>query len=381
MAAISRPLHGAQQAAEVLEAQGHRVLAVAMGSGEAMALAGLLALSDSPRADAAPCIAELRRLGVKVLIATGDAAVTAGVIARKVGVNGPVLAARPIPEEMGSNGYEVFAGVLPEDKFTLIKALQRLGHTVGMCGDGVNDAPALRQAQIGIAVATATDVAKSAAGIVLTQPGLAGILAAVREGRVTFQRILTYTLRSLVHKVRQLLFIAFGLVLIRHPILTPFMMVMLMITGDFLAMSSTTDNVVPSPQPNAWRIESLTVVGVALGILDLVFCAGVLVAGKYWEGLAPDALQSLTMVTLVFNGQAVFYAVRERRRLWSSRPSALVMLASIVDVLILPMLAATGTLVPRLPMFAVAGAGFASVALAFLLDAMKVVLFRWLQMV
>jgi H+-transporting ATPase len=109
--------------------------------------------------------------------------------------------------------FAVFAGVLPEDKYKLVKAFQNGGHNVAMCGDGANDAPALRQAQMGIAVSTATDVAKSAAGIVLTEPGLGGIVASLKEGRMTFQRILTYTLNSVTKKTVQVLFLAVGLVM------------------------------------------------------------------------------------------------------------------------------------------------------------------------
>src|ERR1700726_1807523 len=150
-----------------------------------------------------------------------------------------------------------------------------------MCGDGANDAPALRQAQIGIAVSTATDVAKSAAGMVLTDPGLAGVVAAVKEGRVTFQRILTYTLNSLTKKIVQVLFLATGLVITGHAILTPLLMVLIMITGDFLGMSLTTDNVRPSPRPNAWQIGKLTVAEIVMGSGELVFCTAVLVFGIY----------------------------------------------------------------------------------------------------
>ena len=145
--------------------------------------------------------------------------------------------------------YSVFAGVLPEDKFNLVKTYQSAGHTVGMCGDGANDAPALRQAQIGIAVSTATDVAKSAAGMVLTAPGLAGVVSAVRQGRIIFQRILTYTLNSITKKIVQVLFIAAGLIMTGHAILTPLLMALIMIVGDILGMSLTTDNVRPSPHP------------------------------------------------------------------------------------------------------------------------------------
>src|SRR5580693_8947861 len=177
--------------------------------------------------------------------------------------------------------FAVFAGVLPEDKYKLVKAFQKGGHTVGMCGDGANDAPALRQAQIGIAVSTATDVAKSAAGVVLTDPGLAGIVAAVKEGRITFQRILTYTLNSMTKKIVQVLFLGVGLIMTGHAILTPMLMIIVMMVGDLLGMSLTTDNVRPSSLPNRWRIDSLTIAGIFMGIAELLFCVGVLAFGHF----------------------------------------------------------------------------------------------------
>ena len=240
-----------------------------------MRVAGLVALSDPPRSDSKPMIERLHALGVHTVMITGDAATTAAFVADAVGLAGAVCPPGRIPDSVGPDDFSVFAGVLPEDKFRLVNAFQNAGHTVGMCGDGANDAPALRQAQIGIAVSTATDVAKCAAGIVLTEPGLAGIVASVREGRITFQRILTYALRSIVHKSRQVLFLGFGLILTKHAILTPMLMVISMITGDFLAMSSTTDNVRPSSMPNSWRIDTLTIVGIALGLFDLAFCVGI----------------------------------------------------------------------------------------------------------
>jgi H+-transporting ATPase len=174
----------AEMAAHELEARGHRVLGIAVGPEGAMRIAGIVALSDPPRSDAKPLIDELRALGVHTVLVTGDSATTAAFVANAVGLTGAVCPPGKIPDRVGADDFAVFAGVLPEDKFRLLKAFQGAGHTVGMCGDGANDAPALRQAQIGIAVSTATDVAKSAAGIVLTEPGLAGIVASVREGRV-----------------------------------------------------------------------------------------------------------------------------------------------------------------------------------------------------
>src|SRR5271168_1192867 len=246
-----------------------------------MKLVGLVALSDPPRTDSAPLVAELRALGVRTVMVTGDAPATAAIVAHAVGLDGAICAPGPIPDAVRPETFAVFAGVLPEDKYKLVKAFQNGGNTVGMCGDGANDAPALRQAQMGIAVSTATDVAKSAAGMVLTEPGLAGIVAAVKEGRVTFQRIMTYTLNSIIKKIVTMLFLIAGLIMTGHAILTPLLMVIVMIAGDFLAMSLTTDNVQPSPMPNTWRIGSLTVAGVVMGVCLLAFCTGVLAIGKF----------------------------------------------------------------------------------------------------
>jgi H+-transporting ATPase len=381
IASLTQPSSEATAAASTLEAQGYRVLGVAAGAPEKMRLAGLIALSDPPRSDAGACIAALRGMGVRTVMVSGDARDTAAVVARAVGLDGAVYPPGPIADTVHAEDFAVFAGVLPEDKYRLVKSLQNAGHVVGMCGDGANDAPALRQAQIGIAVSTATDVAKSAAGIVLTEPGLASIVAAVREGRVTFQRILTYTLRSIVHKTRQVLFLAIGLGITGHAILTPMLVVLSMITGDFLAMSSTTDNVRPSARPNAWRIDSLTIAGVIIGICDLAFCVAVLAAGKFQLGFDIDRLRTLTLVTLLFSSQAIFYVVRERKRLWSSWPSRIVIASSIADLAIIPTMAVNGILMAPLPVSVVFAVFAASLALALVLDQVKVAVFGWLRMV
>jgi len=377
---LSQPSPEAELAANELEKRGHRVLGVAIGTDEVMRLAGIVALSDPPRSDSKPMIDQLRTLGVHTVMVTGDAATTAAFVADAVGLTGAICLPGQIPDSVGPDDFSVFAGVLPEDKFRLVKAFQNAGHTVGMCGDGANDAPALRQAQIGIAVSTATDVAKSAAGIVLTEPGLAGIVASVREGRVTFQRILTYALRSIVHKSRQVLLLGFGLILTKHAILTPMLMVISMITGDFLAMSSTTDNVRPSSKPNSWQIDTLTAVGIALGLVDLVFCAGILTLGTLVLHLDIDTLRTMTLVTLAFNGQAVFYVVRERRRLWSSRPSLLVLASGILDVLIIGTLALGGILMAPLAPSIVAGIFVIAIVLALIMDQVKFWLFAHFKM-
>jgi H+-transporting ATPase len=359
-----------------LQAKGFRVLAVAAGPPDSLKLVGLIALSDPPRADSAALVAELKGLGVRTIMATGDARATAEVVAGMVGIEGRVWATTPLSEDLRADEFSIFAGVLPEDKFRLVKALQKAGHLVGMCGDGANDAPALRQAQMGIAVFTATDVAKSAAGIVLTEPGLGGIVTSVKEGRRTFQRILTYTLRSIVHKVVQVLFLSAGLVITGHAILTPTLMVLMMVTGDFLAMSSSTDNVRPSPKPNIWRIRNLTIAGVIMGMVDLMFCVACLATGKLVLGLDTDTLRTLTVITLVFSGQALFYVARERQHLWSSLPGRWLIVSSITDLALISVLAINGFLMTAIPIGILVGVFAAAIIFAFVLDAVKSVLFH-----
>ena len=341
-----------------------------------MKLVGLVALSDPPRTDSAPLVAELRALGVRTVMVTGDAPATAAIVAHAVGLDGAICPPGPIPASVRPETFAVFAGVLPEDKYKLVKAFQNDGNTVGMCGDGANDAPALRQAQMGIAVSTATDVAKSAAGMVLTEPGLAGIVAAVKEGRVTFQRILTYTLNSITKKIVQVLFLAVGLIMTGHAILTPLLMVVIMITGDFLGMSLTTDNVRPSPTPNTWRIGRLTVAGVIMGIGELALCTAVLVFGAYQLGLGIETLRTLAFVAIVFGNQATTYTNRERRHLGSSRPGGWVVASSIGDLLIASTLAIGGIAMAPLPISMVLGVLAAAIVFAIVLDLAKVPVFH-----
>lgn len=375
--ALAQPSAEAKSAIANLDKQGLRVLAVAAGppSGP-LEVFGLIGLSDPPRSDSASLIKELTAQGVRTVMVTGDAPGTAAIVAKAVGLNGAIYPGGVFPKDLHPEQFAVFAGVFPDGKYNLVKVFQAAGHTVGMCGDGANDAPALRQAQMGVAVSTATDVAKSAAGIVLTTAGLGGIVAAVKEGRTAFQHILTYTLNSVVKKIVNVLFLGIGLLLTGHAILTPMLMVIIMITGDFLGMSITTDNVRQSPTPNKWQIGKLTQACAVLGICLLAFCIGALLVGKYRLGLNLGALQTLAMTALVFGGEATLYNVRERHHLWSSRPGKWVVAASVGDVLIISALAMRGIAMKSLSPSLVISMIFASIIFALLLDLIKVPIFR-----
>jgi H+-transporting ATPase len=249
-------------------------------------------------------------------------------------------------------------------------ALQRESHVVGMCGDGVNDAPALRQAQIGIAVASATDVVKAAAGMVLTEPGLSGIVFAVREGRIAFRRLLTYTLNMLVKKTEIVLLLGIGLGITGQAIMTPVLMVLMLVTNDFLSMSLTTDRASLAPRPSVWHMQRITAAALLLGVCKLTFSTVMLAVGL-WLRLGAGELQTLTFVTLVLGNQALLYVLRERGRMWRSRPSAWVFMSSAVDIGIVAALALSGTLMAALPWHVMLVVAATTIGFAVMLDQVK----------
>ena len=360
----------AQHRLDELAGLGDRVIAVAAGPPEALRLAGLVAFSDPPREDSAELIGALRDLGVRTVMMTGDSAVTAAAIARKVGIAGTVCPPERLSGTLDGGEFGVFARVVPEEKYRLVMALQQGGHVVGMCGDGANDAPALRQAQIGIAVASATDVAKAAAGMVLTEPGLSGIVFAVREGRIAFRRLLTYTLNMLVKKTEIVLLLGIGLGLTGRPVMTPVLMVLMLLTNDFLSMSLTTDRASSTSRPAVWRMRDITAAALLLGVAKLGFSTAMLGLGR-WSRLGAGELQTLTFVAVVLGNQALLYVLRERGRMWGSRPSAWVLASSAVDVAIVSTLALSGTLMAALTWPLLLIVAVAAIAFALILDQVK----------
>jgi H+-transporting ATPase len=216
--------------------------------------------------------------------------------------------------------------------------------------------------------------------MVLTNPGLTGIVAAVKEGRITFQRILTYTLNSVTKKIVQVLFLGLDLMMTGHAILTPVLMIIVMMAGDLLGMSLTTDQVRPSVLPNNWRIGTLTVAGIVMGVSELAFCGGALAFGYFRLGLGIATLQTLAFFVLVCGNQATMYAVRARGRIWSSpRPSRWLVLSSVADLVIAATLAGCGWLMQPLPFWVLGGVLVGAFAFAFAVDLVKVPVFGRLR--
>ncbi|MBU6427957.1 MAG: HAD-IC family P-type ATPase, partial [Cyanobacteria bacterium REEB65] len=269
---------------------------------------------------------------------------------------------------------DVFAGILPEDKFRLVRSLQGRGHTVGMTGDGVNDAPALKQAEVGIAVANATDVAKAAASIVLMRPGLAGIVTTIEASRRIYQRMFTYTLNRILKSFEVALFLSLALAITGQIVITPLLIVLLLFANDFVTMSLATDHVRASPSPDRWAIQPLLQVGFAMAAMIMAVELLVFLWNARYLPLAQ--LRTLVFLLLVFTSQGAVYLVRERGHFWKSIPSCWMLLASVLDLLVVSSWAIGGILMAPLPA-ALVGETFCIVAAALAgLDFAKVAIFR-----
>ena len=368
--------------AQEIAARGQRVLGVAAGVEGALHFAGLIGLEDAVRDDSRAIVKAIHDAGVRVVMVTGDNALTARAVAEQVGLPAKVCPPDAVHGDLSGGVLEnsIFAGVFPEDKFKLVRGFQRAGAVVGMSGDGVNDAPALRQAEAGIAVANATDVAKAAAAIVLTAPGLGGVLPAIETSRRVFQRTLTYTLNTLSKKIELMLLLTAGFLLTGHKPLTPLLMVLIIFLNDFLTMALTTDRMSIAAQPNPWRTKPIVIAGVVLGLLRLVFSFAVFAYGYYALHFDTPHLQTLTFATIVLGSQAGVYLLRERGHCWASRPSRAMLWSSALGLGVTAFMTLTGCHVPAIGVRLLASVAAAAAVYFFALDWLKVRLFAWLKM-
>ena len=322
--------------------KGYRTLAVARGPETGTpALLGLVSLYDPPRPDAKQLIAELEGLGVPVKMLTGDALPVALEIGKGVGLpNIRRVADLKAAGALASNkavdllaGADGFAEVYPEDKYIVVKHLQAAGHVTGMTGDGVNDAPALRQAEVGIAVSTATDVAKGAASIVLTEPGLTNIVALVEQGRTIYQRILTWIINKISRTILKAAFVAIAFMVTGKFVVSAFAMLLLVFMTDFAKISLATDNVRPSKKPETWNIGGFITVSVVLGVAMVAETLLLLWVGWSYFDLATDnnALYTFSFLMLLYFAVFSVASARERHWFWATLPSKTFLLALSVD--------------------------------------------------
>jgi H+-transporting ATPase len=324
--------------------KGNRVLAVARGlENDRPELIGLVALADPPRPDAAPLIAALRERGVAVKMLTGDALPVAQTIAHALGLatvrRVADLKATPAggpPNAELAEDTDGFAEVYPEDKYTVVEHLQAAGHIVGMTGDGVNDAPALRQAEVGIAVSNATDVAKGAASVVLTDEGLSGIVTLVEQGRVIYQRILTWIINKISRTILKSAFVTIAFLATGRFVISAFAMLLVVFLTDFAKIALATDHVRWSRAPDSWRARGHVQIAVVLGAVMVLEALGLLAIGwRKFDLMANDeALHTFTFQTLFYFALFSIVSIRERRWFWTSRPSGILALALLLDAVV-----------------------------------------------
>ena len=249
-----------------------------------------------------------------------------------------------------------------------------------MSGDGVNDAPALRQAEAGIAVANATDVAKAAAAMVLTNPGLGGVVPAIETSRLVFQRIITYTLNMLIKKIEIMALLVIGFLATRHKPLTPLLMVLFLFLNDFLTMALSTDRMQHSRRPNHWNTRGILLAGTVLAACKLVFSLGVFLCGYHLLHLDMPHLQTLMFATLILSSQAGVYLLRERGHFWQSRPSRFLIGSSLLGLGVASILVIGGILMPPLGALLLTAMAGAAIVYFVCLDWVKVWLFRQLNL-
>ena len=364
----------------LLAGRGNRVLAVATGSEEHLTMAGLLALEDPPRSDSAALINDLKDMGIRVVMVTGDTPETARTVAAQIGLGTRTCDAATLRDHTNTaNSLEcdVVAGVLPEDKYTLVRRTQQAGSIVGMTGDGVNDAPALKQAEVGIAVSDATDVARAAASAILTNPGLSGIVNAVTTGRQIYQRMLSYTLNKIIKTLQIALFLAVAFFVTGRFVTSPRLILLLLFANDFVTMSLASDSATASRLPDRWRVSQLTGSALLLAVAWLAVAFGTLYAGTSVLHYDLPHLQTMVFVMLVLTGQANVYLVRERRHFWRSKPGRALVLSTIADLLVIGFMASRGILMAPLRLgilvFMVLGVALYGI----LLDFYKLAVFRW----
>ncbi|HSR09400.1 MAG TPA: plasma-membrane proton-efflux P-type ATPase [Bryobacteraceae bacterium] len=326
-------------------AKGYRTLAVARGPETGQpSLLGIVSLYDPPRPDAKQLIAELQDLGVPVKMLTGDALPVAREIGQGVGLPDirRVADLKAESTQAGNKAADLLAGadglaeVFPEDKYVVVKHLQAAGHVTGMTGDGVNDAPALRQAEVGIAVSSATDVAKGAASVVLTEAGLTNIVALIEQGRTIYQRILTWVINKISRTILKAGFVAVAYVVTGKFAVSALAMLLLTFMTDFAKISLATDNVRSSKKPETWNIGGFITVSVALGIAMVAETLLFLWFGWSHFDLATDdsALYTFSFLMLLYFAVFSVVSARERSWFWATLPSKTFLSALAVDVIV-----------------------------------------------
>ena len=378
---------------ETLSARGYRAIAVAKAATQDdVKLVGIAFLYDKPRPDSPELIRELGELGLNIKILTGDALPIAKEVASQLGLGNRIVKISDLRTSAADDltrrieESDGFAEIYPEDKFLIVQNLQKRSHIVGMTGDGVNDAPALRQAEVGIAVSNATDVAKKSASAVLTTEGLVGIVDLVKIGRMTYQRIITWILNKIIKTFQITVFVVLAFLLTGQYIISALHMILLLFLTDFVTLSISTDNVRYSAKPDTWNITGPVKIALFLGILVIAELMVFLYVGASYFGLFSNLgqLHTFTFQMLIYMELLDLLIIRERKHFWNSRPSQFLLLAIAGDLILVFLISVLGLpgIVPITPGAALSVVVLSVMVVCLMNDTVKVALVKgfWQQL-
>ena len=331
-----------QQAVDDLAAKGYRTLGVARSNnGDTWRFLGILPMFDPPREDSAETIKQAGEHGIQVKMVTGDNTAIAKEIAGQLGLSADIHPAgeffdtsknRAMESQQASRieASDGFAQVFPEHKYMIVKALQSRGHIVGMTGDGVNDAPALKQADTGVAVSGATDAARAASDLVLTAPGLSVIVGAVEEARKIFERMNSYAIYRITETIRIMFFVVLAMLVFDFYPITSIMIILLAVLNDLPIMTIAYDNTWLDPKPVRWDMHRVLTIATILGLLGVVETFGLLAIAKLWLKLDEAQIQSFIYLKLAVAGHLTLLVARTRRPFWSKPYPAPILLGAIL---------------------------------------------------
>jgi H+-transporting ATPase len=333
-----------EKAVNEFATRGFRSLGVARAEGsDPWRFLGVLPLFDPPRTDSKATIQTARQMGIRMKMVTGDQIAIAKETARELGLGSNILNASMFQDTSHHEGGQLadaidaaegFAQVFPEHKYHIVEVLQQRQHIVGMTGDGVNDAPALKKADAGIAVSGATDAARAAADIVLTTPGLSVIIDAIKESRKIFQRMNSYALYRIAETIRVLLFMTLSILVFNFYPVTAVMIVLLALLNDGPILAIAYDNVRYSNEPEAWDMHRVLGVSSVLGIIGVVASFGLFYLGERTFHLSRDVIQTFMFLKLAVAGHLTIFITRTRGPFWSSRPAPILLWSAIATKLL-----------------------------------------------
>jgi H+-transporting ATPase len=341
-----------EKAVNEFAARGFRSLGVARAEGDGpWQFLGVLPMFDPPREDAKATIATALTMGVKIKMVTGDALAIAKETAKTLGMGTNILDAGTLGDSKKQESAAViesiekadgFAQVFPEHKFHIVDVLQKHDHIIGMTGDGVNDAPALKKADCGIAVSSATDAARAAAAIVLLTPGLSVIIDAIKESRRIFQRMNSYAIYRIAETLRVLLFMTLAILVFNFYPLTAVMIVMLALLNDGAILSIAYDNVHYKDKPESWNMRMVLGISTVLGVIGVVSAFGLFYLGERVFNLDRPHIQTLMYLKLSVAGHLTIFLTRTRGPFWSIRPAKILWMAVLGTQIVATLIAVYG---------------------------------------